>query len=156
MSSFQLVALSYEPFAPLFDRSDAELAEIQARRVIASAKPGFPCRVSLCDAEVGEELLLLPYRHQPGDSPYRASGPIFVRRDARRSTLEPDQLPDYVARRLISVRAYDARHQMTDASVCAGGDCASVIRRMFADAGVAYIHLHNANRGCFACAVERA
>lgn len=156
MSSFQLVGLPYEPFAPLFERSDAQLSELRAQRVIASTNPGYPCRVSLRDAEVGEELLLLPYEHQSGDSPYRASGPIFVRRAAVRPTLEPGVIPDYVARRLMSVRAYDASHRMTDATVCAGSDCAPVLHRMFAADEVAYIHLHNANRGCFSCTVERA
>jgi hypothetical protein len=156
MSSFQLVGLPYQSFAPLFERSDAELEQIRAQRVFATAAHGYPCRVSLRDAELGEELLLLPYEHQSADSPYRASGPIFVRRAAIRASLAPDVIPDYVARRLMSVRAYDAHHQMTDAAVCPGAECAPVIRRMFDADEVAYIHLHNANRGCFSCEVKRA
>jgi hypothetical protein len=38
---------------------------------------------------------------------------------------------------------------MTDAAVCPGAETAAVIERLFEDARVAYIHLHNANRGCF-------
>ncbi len=126
------------------------------RRVTATTAPGFPCRVSLADAAIGDELLLLPFVHQPGASPYHSSGPIFVRRAATQARLAPDVIPDYVANRLISVRAYDAAHFMTDAQVCPGGDTAAVIRRMFSAAEVDYIHLHNANRGCFSCAVRRA
>jgi len=43
-------------------RSAAEGFEIGARgarRVIADSTPGYPCRVSLADAAVGDELLLL-------------------------------------------------------------------------------------------------
>ena len=54
MTSFQLVGLSLAAFTPLFDLSDIQLAERGARRVAAAKYPGYPCRVSLRDAEVGE------------------------------------------------------------------------------------------------------
>ena len=155
MASFQLVGLSPGLFAPLFALSEAELSRIDARRVVADSKPGFPCRVSLEDAEVGEELLLLPFEHQPAASPYRSSGPIFVRKAALQAAVEPGVIPDYVRTRLMSVRVYDAAHQMIDAAVCPGSETARVIDSMFSRGEAAYIHLHNANRGCFSCAVRR-
>ena len=124
-------------------------------RVVATEKPGFPCRVSLADAEIGEELVLLPFEHQPANSPYRASGPIFVRQGAMQARIAPGVIPELVRRRLMSVRAYDAAHLMIDAIVCEGDEAASVIRTMFDDEAIAYIHLHNAKRGCFSCAVHR-
>jgi hypothetical protein len=153
--SFRLVGLPFEPFASLFARDDSTLSGLGARRVIADATPGYPCRVSLADAEIGEELILLPFAHQPASSPYRASGPIFVRKAARQKTLPPGVIPDYVALRQISVRAYDAAHLMVDAAVCEGNGTAAEIVRMFDDPKVAYIHLHNAKRGCFSCRVDR-
>jgi uncharacterized protein DUF1203 len=155
MPSFQLVGLPAERFASLFELSDAELSRIDARRVIADSKPGFPCRVSLRDAEIGEELLLLPFEHQPAASPYRASGPIFVRKVAAQAAMEPGVVPDYVRTRLMSVRLYDAAHQMIDATVCAGIEAGRIIESMFSRADAGYIHLHNANRGCFSCEVRR-
>ncbi|HTL25355.1 MAG TPA: DUF1203 domain-containing protein [Burkholderiales bacterium] len=156
MNDFRLVGLASEPFAPLFEMSDEELAARSIRRVVADHKPGFPCRISLVDAEVGEELLLLPYCHQPADSPYQASGPIFIRAGARRRMADPSEIPPYVAGRLISARAYDERDFIVDADVCDGADAAAAIRRMFENPKVRYIHLHNAKRGCFSCRVERA
>jgi hypothetical protein len=111
--------------------------------------------VSLADAEIGDELLLLPFEHQPASSPYKSSGPIFVRKAAVQARVEPGVVPDYVRARLISVRAYDSQHLMSDALVCAGSDAAAAIQKMFGRDDVAYIHLHNANRGCFSCAVNR-
>jgi hypothetical protein len=155
MTSFRLVGLPLKEFSPLWALSDSALAERNIRRVVATSKPGYPCRVSLADAEIGEELLLLSFEHQSAKSPYRSSGPIFVRKAAVPANLEPGVIPDYIRRRLISVRGYDFSHLMTDATVCAGNDTASVIQKMFTSNEVAYIHLHNANRGCFSCAVNR-
>jgi Protein of unknown function (DUF1203) len=156
MNSFRLVGLPLEPFSRFFALCDAELAACNARRVFATTRPGYPCRVSLADADIGEELLLLPFEHQPASSPYRSSGPIFVRKAAVPARLEVGVVPDYVRTRLISVRAYDQGHLMTDASVCEGKDAGAAIQGMFAREDVAYIHLHNANRGCFSCAAVRA
>ena len=156
MSSFQLVGLPAEPFAPFFAMTDRELAGKGARRVIAAESGRLPCRISLADAECGDELLLLPYRHQPADSPYNASGPIYIRRGARQKILDAGEIPEYVSRRLISVRGYDADHIMIDADVCDGPDVAAEIERQFRNALVNYIHLHNAKRGCYSCLVNRA
>jgi len=156
MISFQLVGLPHGPFAPLFALPDAALLARNVQRVFAATKPGYPCRVSLADADIGEELLLLPFEHQPASSPYKSSGPIFVRKAAVQAHVEPGVMPDYVRTRLMSIRAYDSKHLMTDALVCAGSAAAAAIQKMFGDTGVAYIHLHNANQGCFSCAVHRA
>jgi hypothetical protein len=156
MSGFQLRGLDPAIFAPLFRFGDADLAARGARRVIATAAPGFPCRISLADAEVGDELLLLPFEHQPAASPYRALGPIYVRRDARPPGLAPGEVPDYVSRRLISARAYDAGHCMVAASVTPGAAVTAELERLFDDDQVAYLHLHHAARGCFLGRVDRA
>ena len=156
MTSFQLAGLPEAPFQALFDLDDAALARRHARRVVATEAPGYPCRVSLADAHVGDELLLLPFEHQPAASPYRASGPIFVRRNARQAILGVDHVPPYVATRLMSLRAYDPQDLIVQADVCEGGDVAATLKRMFESADVAYIHLHNARRGCFSCVARRA
>ena len=153
--SFQLIGLPHERFEPLFLLDDQELVRRGMRRVVAE-EPGLPCRVGLEEAAVGEELLLLPFEHQAGNSPYRASGPIFVRRWARRRALPVDTVNPYVTNRLMSVRAYDPGHSIVDAAVCEGKVVADEIRRLFTQSAVEYIHLHNARRGCYSCLVVRA
>ncbi len=155
MQTFQLTGISEVPFEHLFQLSDKELNELGAMRSVATETPGFPCRVSLEDAEVGEELLLLPYLHQSAASPYRASGPIFVRRTAKRRELSPGEIPPYVTHRQISVRAYDAANLMVAAEVCDGALVAESIERHFSMSTVKYLHLHNAKQGCFSCQVNR-
>ncbi len=156
MCAFQLVGLSAEPFQALFALSDAELAARQMRRIVATSQPGFPCRVSLADAAIGDELLLLPHQHQAAASPYQASGPIFVRSGAVRRVLPVGVVPEYVSTRLISVRAYDASDMIIAAEVCEGEAVAATIEDIFASEDARYIHLHNAKRGCFSCRVRRA
>ena len=154
--AFRLSGIDPAPFRALFDLDDDALSRLGARRCIADRDFGYPCRVSLEDAQPGAELLLLPYQHQPADSPYRASGPVFVRRDATPRVLAPGVVPPYVTRRLMSLRAYDATHMMLDATVCEGDEVAAGLGRMFDDGAVAYVHLHNARRGCFSCVAHRA
>lgn len=156
MSSFRLSGLDPEPFASLFHLDADALAARGARRCIADADHGFPCRVSLEDARRGEELLLLHWEHLPGPSPYRAGGPVFVRRGAQRCVLAPGVVPDSVSRRLISLRAYDTAALMVDAEVCAGEAVAGWLEQAFRRDGIVRVHLHNARRGCFACEAERA
>lgn len=155
MSTFQLIALDPAPFAPLFEQPDDVLRTRGMLRVRADSTPGYPCRVSLEDASVGQELLLLPYAHVVGPSPYQATGPIFVRRGAQRKILEPGEVPPSITRRLVSLRAYDAAGMMIDADVCEGEAVATRIDRFFTNANARFIHLHNARPGCFACRVER-
>ena len=155
MASFRLVGLAPDRFEPLFALDDAQLRAHGAIRVRAESSPGFPCRISLEDATAGDELLLLPFDHQPAHSPYRSSGPIYVRRGARQATLAPGELPPYVTRRLISLRGYDGRDMIVDAGVAEGDALRGELERLLADARVRYIHLHNAKRGCFSCRVER-
>jgi hypothetical protein len=155
-TSFQLVGIDAAPFQALFGLNDEELINYSAKRCFANEQPGYPCRISLQDAKVGEELLLLPYTHQSAKSPYHASGPIFIRKGAVQRRLEVNTVPRYVTDRLISFRAYDAKHMIVAASVREGVDAAAEINDFFKRPDVAYVHLHNAKRGCFSCEAVRA
>lgn len=148
---FRIFGLPSARFSGLASLDAAALAARGVRRVVADSVPGYPCRVSLEDAAVGEELWLLSYVHHDVDSPYRASGPIYVRVGAREAALQPGELPACVRSRLVSVRAYDDRHLMVAAQVCDGAGAAEALEAVFADPRVAYAHLHNAKPGCFSC-----
>jgi hypothetical protein len=152
---FRYTGLDARPFRSLFALSDDELAARGICRVTADAKPGFPCRVSLEDAEPGETLLLLPFEHQPAASPYRSSGPIFVRETATAAYDSP-ALPPVFPGRLLSVRAYDRDGSMVDAEAIEGAGAETLFARMLARGDVAYLHVHNAKRGCYAARVDRA
>ena len=153
---FQFIALPSELFAPLFAQSDDELKGVGVRRVAVDEKPGFPCRVSLADAEVGETVLLVPYTHHDVSSPYRGSGPIFVRAGAPTANPAVNEVPVMFRHRLLSIRAYDRAAMMVGAEVTQGTELEAAIGRLFTNQGVSYLHIHNAGPGCYNCRVVRA
>jgi len=152
--SFRIRGLDPAPFAPHFGLDDTGLAERAMRRVLIDAPHSAPCRVSLEDAEPGERVILLPFAHHPAHSPYRASGPIYVRAGGAAFD-RVDTLPPVFSGRLLAIRAYDAEGMMTDADVVES-DPRGLFEKFFADADVDYLHVHYARRGCFSCRVERA
>lgn len=155
-TTFRISALPAADFAALFALDDEALAARGIRRVVADEKPGFPCRVSLEDAEVGETVLLLHHLHHDVPGPYRASGPIYVREHARMASPEAGVVPASVRARLLSLRAYDASGSLRDCEVAEGRDLEAVVSRLFADPAVGYVHAHNARPGCYSCRIDRA
>lgn len=153
--TFRITGLAPEPFQPLFDMSDEALHAIGARRVIAD-DPRMPCRVSMAHAELGEEVLLVNYQHQPANTPYRATHAIYVRKVADRAFDAVDSVPDVIASRLVAVRAFDARDMMIDAEVSEGEATARLLAKLLDNPEASYLQVHYARRGCYAARVERA
>jgi hypothetical protein len=156
MPSFRFTGLPFAPFERFARMSDAELASLGARRMIVDEKPGFPCRVTLADAEPGERVLLFSYAHPPAETPYKAAGPIFVREEVRDTYQSGELPPVFRAGRLLSARAYDATGMMVDADVSSSEELETLLARLFARDGTDYVHMHYAKRGCFAARVDRA
>ena len=156
---FRITGLPAEPFIPFFSMSDAELLAHGARRVVAKAEDAplmQPCRVSLRDSEPGEVSILLHYPHHVAPtSPYRASGPIFVREGVDETASFVNHVPEQQLKRLLSVRAYDTAGIMVDAEVADGTELEALIERMFRRDDVALLHAHNARRGCYSCRIDR-
>jgi hypothetical protein len=152
---FQVSGLDYAEFAPLFGMTEAQLAQRNIVRRVADKRPGFPCRVSLRDAEPGETLLLLSYEHLAVASPYRSRHAIYVRENASRATPAPNEIPEVLATRLLSLRAFDKNGMMIDADVTDGRSAGAVIHRLLSNSHVAFVHAHNAKQGCFAARIDR-
>lgn len=154
--NFQISALPLTSFQPLFSLSDAELSARNMRRVVADGRPAYPCRVSLQDAVEGERLLLLPHAHHVVDTPYRAYGPIYVREAAEQAQPAANEIPDLLRARALSLRAYDKDGMMVWAEVLPGTEVEQGIEQLLAIPRTAYVHIHYAKPGCYACRVDRA
>lgn len=154
--TFRIVALPLRILDSVIEASDADLAAIGATRVIAEKANSAPCRVSLVDAEPGEALILLNHRHLNVPlSPYRADGPIFVREKAVQAVPMSGEVPDMLARRLLSARVYDADWMMIDADVIEGSELRDRLVQWFRMPAAVTVHLHTARRGCFMAAALR-
>jgi len=153
--AFRIRGLPAEDFNHWFALTDGELALQAVRRCTADVAHAFPCRISLTDAQVGDEVLLINHEHLPVDSPYRSRHAIYVR--AGEQTFDAvDTVPDMLRRRLLSLRAFDDAGMMTGCDVVEGGDVERVIADLFADPKAAYLHVHFARPGCYAARIERA
>jgi len=152
--SFRITGLPAEEFAPLFTMSAEELAAHGAVRVVADARPIYPCRVSLTDAAPGDELLLVHHEHHRVASPYRASHAVYVRAGETRFDAV-DHVPEQLRSRTLSVRAFDARGMLVGADLTEGTELEGLIERLLAHPRASYLHVHYAKPGCYAALVER-
>jgi hypothetical protein len=152
--TYQIAGIDPAPYHHLYGLSDEELASQGIVRMTVTAKPSFPCRVSLTDRDIGESVLLL--NHVSHDSgPYRASHAIFVTEGADEPALYVDEVPPAFSPRVLSLRGFDKDGMMAEAILTQPGEADAGIRKLLADAAIETIHAHNATRGCFAAKIER-
>jgi hypothetical protein len=138
----------------LFANTESLLAQ-GAVRVRADSKPGYPCRITLEDAEPGESLLLLNHVSHDVATPFRSAYAIYVREGAAAAPQYVDQTPPFFGHRTLGLRAFDADGMLRRASVAGPGEADQAIRGLFDHDEIAYIHIHNAGAGCFMARAER-
>ena len=151
--TYRITGLDPAPYKPLFDLSDEELSARGIVRMTVTAKPSFPCRVSLEDRDIGEEVLLLNHVSHDVANPYRASHAIFVA-DAEQAEFV-DEVPPVFQTRVLSLRGFDRKGMMADAVLAQPGETDAAIRTLFGNPQIETIHAHNAARGCFSAKIER-
>ncbi len=151
--TYRIIGLDPAPYKPLFALSDDQLAERGMQRMTVTAKPGFPCRVSLTDCDIGESVLLLNHVSHDVANPYRAAHAIFVS-DAEQGRFI-DEVPPVFEARVLSLRGFDGEGMMADAALAKPGEADAVIRKLFDNPQIETIHAHNAVRGCFSAKIER-
>lgn len=153
--TYRITGLSPEPFADLIGQDAATLANHGAMRVTATAKPGYPCRITLEDAEPGETLILLNHVSHDVATPYRSAYAIYVREAPGETGSFEDAVPPVFAHRPISFRAFDSAGMLRNAALALPGEADATIRALFESTEIAYLHAHNSAHGCFAAKVER-
>ena len=154
--SFVISGLPIEQFRPLFAMDDNALAEKGIVRKTADVKPGYPCRISLEDAEPGDRLLLMHYESHKVQTPYRSAYAIYVNEAATEQRIVRKSIPGVLRGRPIALRSFNEDGMLINAALCLDGDVAKAIENVFETAEANYIHLHNAAHGCFAAEARRA
>ena len=150
---FRIQGLPAEKFTHLFTLSDEELARAGAVRRIADGPR--PCRISLTDAQTGDELILVNYEHHAVASPYRMRFAIYVRPGEKQFDAI-GEVPDYLRGRTLAARAYDESGMMVGWELVEGDSLEGAIEKLLAEARASYLHIHFAAPGCYAARVERA
>ncbi|NRB54614.1 MAG: DUF1203 domain-containing protein [Salinicola sp.] len=127
-----------------------------ASRVVAGHGDDLPCRFALTDVAINEAAWLLHYTHHDVETPYRASGPVFIGEAALLQKWTSGVVPPSLLKRSLSIRAYDAHGWLTAAALSQGADLVQEIERLWSETRTDYLHIHYAATGCYACRVERA
>ncbi|CAN5285768.1 DUF1203 domain-containing protein [soil metagenome] len=153
--SFRISGLPVGQFEALYGLSDERLAELHVVRQRVDAHPGFPDRIEMRDAEIGETVLLVNHAHLPHENPYASRHAVFVIEGARRAYQAIDTIPAVLRLRMLSVRSFDRDQMMIDADLVDGHEVERLIARLFENPAAAWLHVHYARRGCFACRVDR-
>jgi hypothetical protein len=153
--TYLIAGLDPAPYKPLFGAPERYLAGQGILRLIVSEKPGFPCRISLTDRDVGESVLLLNHVSHDVPNPYRASHAIFVTEGILSPATFIDEVPPVFRERALSLRGFSKDGMMARAVLAQPGDADSAIRALLEDPAVEAIHAHNAVRGCFSAEIRR-
>lgn len=138
-----------------FADSEALIAE-GAIRMTAGDDSGYPCRVTLQDAEPGETVLLLNYLHADVQTPFRSRHAIFVREGAATASRYEDVAPPYLEQRPLSLRGFDRAGMILAATVAEPGGADAGIRGLLNDEEIDYVDVHHAAWGCFLARAERS
>lgn len=153
--TYRIKGLEPSQFAHLFALDEVELKERNMVRMSVD-NPNFPCRISLRDCHIGDEVILLNYTSHTGPNPYRATHAIFVSKSASEAADYEDVIPPALDRRVLSLRGFDANGMMVNATLAQPGAADPAIRQLFDNPIVGHIDAHNAIRGCFAARIERS
>jgi hypothetical protein len=153
--TYRIEGLAREAYEGLLGLGDDALAEQGARRVVADSKPGFPCRVTLEDAEPGEPLILFNHLSHDVPTPYRSAYAVYVREGARSTACYVDEPPPIFEGRALGLRGFDSEGMLRGALLALPGDADSKIRALFDRPEIETIHAHNAAAGCFAARIVR-
>jgi len=124
-------------------------------RKTADAKPGYPCRITLEDAEPGDSVLLMNYESHKVETPYRSAYAIYVTQGAAETGVFKDEIPPVMKGRPIALRIFSEDGMLIGADLVVSGDLEGAIERAFGNEKAGYIHAHNAAHGCFSARIDR-
>ncbi|MEI5991198.1 hypothetical protein A5881_002731 [Enterococcus termitis] len=156
-NNFLITGLKRKDFLWLDSMTTEELEAKNIKKQIVDSSFGFPCRISLKEGVVGETAYLLNYHHLSNQSPYDATGPIFVILGKSEAALQLNEIPSVIYDRFTSLRCYDTSEMIIDAYLYEPKSLTSEnISHILANEKIAFIDVHNAARGCYSARINRA
>jgi hypothetical protein len=135
----------------------ARAAGLAAGAVAEAADDGpFPVRCCLTDASADEGVLLVSLQPPCAGSPYMAASPVYIHSHRCGGYRADGAVPEVLRSRLLSLRGYDHGHMITGTEVVQGDQLEAAAERLLATAGTAYLFVHFAGPGCYACRIDAA
>lgn len=120
------------------------------------AKGYGPCRSCLQTFRTGEERrILFTYNPFAGIDPYPSPGPVFIHQD-NCSTYDAPDFPSALRELPLILEGIGRGRWMISREPVDRSNVEEVIERLFAIPAVEYIHVRNAEAGCFIAHIERA
>jgi hypothetical protein len=153
--AYRIDGLEPEEFYHLLGLDEHGLAEAGALRVIADSKPGFPCRVTLEDAEPGESLVLFNHVSHDVRTPFRSAYAVYVRENAVAPARYFDEIPPVFDGRALGLRGFDSQGLLRGALLALPGEADCKIRVLLDRSEIESVHAHNAAAGCFVARIVR-
>ncbi len=124
---------------------------------LATENDSGPCRSCLTVFKPGEARLLFSYAPNPHNHPYNEIGPVYIHENNCEPYKDHDDFPPELrTRRPLVLRCYDADGMMVGGELVGQRPIEEVIRSLFDDPNVKYLHARTATVGCFVARVERA
>jgi hypothetical protein len=115
-----------------------------------------PCRSCLRTFREGaEERVLFTWDAFAGVDAYPSPGPVFIHRDACDSW-SGDGVPPELRPLPLMLEGYGAGRWLVAREPVRDGRVEEAAERLFANAAVTYVHVRNAEAGCYVARVERA
>jgi len=115
-----------------------------------------PCRLCLDTFRVGaEERLLFTYNPFDGLDRFPAPGPVFVHAVGCSPFAAPSGFAESLRELPLVLEGYAAGRWVVAREPVVHGDVEGAVSRIFAHAAVEYIHVRNAEAGCYIARLER-
>ncbi len=124
---------------------------------IATENDTGPCRSCLKVFVPGETRLLFSYAPNPFDHPYNEIGPIYIHERECQPYTDLGAFPiELRTRRLLALRCYAEDGQMIGGELVGDRPVEGVIKNLFEDSQIKYLHARTATVGCYIARIERA
>jgi hypothetical protein len=119
-----------------------------------------PCRSCLKQFVAGDRRILFSYSPNAVDHPYIETGPIYIHGDEcepyREKNVFPKEIENGKIKFPLVFRVYNEGGVMIDAVLQNGISASGIIESIFENGNVAFLHVRNAQFGCFVAHVDRA
>ena len=138
----------------------------QARATLKSPQYGHPAHVEVARSygpcrsclqtfhEGRDQRILFTYNPFEGLDKYPLPGPIFIHREACQRYEEP-VFPTGLSRLPLTLEGYGRGRWLVMSERVLNDEIDAVVNRLFAHPVVEYIHVRNAEAGCFIARIER-